>query len=117
TWRSQPSFLEPCTAAPIGAAAGWYEVGVTDIVSQWLSGSRNHGFVLKAEAQTLNNRRGFHSRQRYNAPLMAITYTVPPPDSATVSGLADADTYVLDREPDRGWGAEDLLLVGLEGSA
>ncbi len=69
TWNQQPAFLpEPATIfKPPRGINEWVEIDITSLVNEWLSGTPNHGLVIKAQGNLASSTpeciHGFRTRE------------------------------------------------------
>lgn len=94
TWNSEPDWGEVRSSASVGAASGWYEWNVTDLVAGWLEGSfPNDGMEIIGDEHVQQRERAFTSRETPTDlyPRLVVDYTVfsdTQPPIVTVNPLA-----------------------------
>ena len=98
SWVNQPSF-DPRPVAQFHPGPGvdkWVEVDITPLVRTWLSGTPNHGLMIKAEGAltrgTPHTEYGFYSREAdaYKRPALLLMDTAGQPLPGGGTGPADA---------------------------
>ncbi|MER7473983.1 DNRLRE domain-containing protein [Micromonospora sp. NPDC000018] len=86
---------------PRAVSSAWNSFAVRDVVQQWLNGTANHGFVVKAVDEATKQRGGpifeaskyryMNDRRDYNLPRLIVTWgrpgvAVDPPTTVTSTG-------------------------------
>ncbi|MGN9892070.1 golvesin C-terminal-like domain-containing protein [Micromonospora sp. L31] len=86
---------------PRAISSAWSSFAVRDVVQQWLTGTPNHGFMIKAVDEVTKKRGGaifegseynyMNDRRDYNLPKLVVTYgrpgvAVSPPTTVTSTG-------------------------------
>ncbi len=94
-------------------AVGWFDIDLTDLVSEWIAGTDNFGFLMD-QGEVNTPRTLYYSRESNDTPFMVIIYTMGE-TSVTDTIFPIADTYIYEFIPDRNFGNDTLIYTGWRG--
>jgi hypothetical protein len=87
-WYNQPSVVAAAVDSKVvayGDIDTWVSWDVTELVSEWVSGTPNHGLSLQRPSPDGGSRARFGTSESSNAPRLHIEYTMPDTSGPQVS--------------------------------